>query len=261
MKAKLQKDLNNSISNQYRDDFIANIQKNLKDTTQELDDNIFDLINGINENNLDSKDINVNALLKYYVFNQLLENQKQKEEEKNKKFIDTKNPTIKKNEEDNKYYKIFNNEYIHLGNIVEIFEDGSYTKIEKIPHSLFKTKNLYATNHSIISVQLMNPKGVVVDNKWQAAEILGFRKEVAQRFKYSGFSGNSNDFVATVLNKITPPSETGYYMDKTCNFYKWCEIRHSFISQNQTLSHSPLLTDYSFEKSSIVIRKEYTGIN
>ena len=260
MKNTIQKNFNDNISNQYKDNIIANIQKNLKDTTQELNNNIFDLINEINADNLDSKDINVNALLKYYVFNQLLENQKEKEEEKFKKFLDTKNPTIKKNEEDNKYYKLFNNEYIPLGNIVEIFEDGTYIKIEKITHSLYKTKNFYNSDHSLTSIQLLNPQGAVVSNKWQAAEILGLRKEVAQKFKYSGFSGNSNDIIATVLNKITPPSETGYYMDKTCNFYKWCEIRKTFISQNQKFAHSPLLTDYSFEKSSIVIRKEYTGI-
>ena len=112
----------------------------------------------------------------------------------------------------------------------------------------------------LTKLQLITSYGTAESNKHNAAEILNMRREFAKKHKYSGYSGNSSDLVASLLNKISAPVETGFYMDRACNFYKWSEYEKAFIRNLQYEQHSPLMRDYEFEENSIVIKKEYTGI-
>ena len=84
------------------------------------------------------------------------------------------------------------------------------------------------------------------------------KKEYVYQHKYNGYCGESSDLVASLLNKLSAPVESGYYMDKTCQLYKWSELKKCFIRKADEFN-SPLLTDYDFSKNNIVIRKEYSG--
>ena len=85
------------------------------------------------------------------------------------------------------------------------------------------------------------------------------KKIYTQKFKYSGYSGESFDIIASFLNKLHTPLQTDNFMDKFCNFYIWSEKNSCFTRNFSAESKSPLLTDYEFS-SNIVIQKEYTGI-
>ena len=126
---------------------------------------------------------------------------------------------------------------------------------------MYKLRKTYSVDDSLLAIQLIDPQGKVVRSKLQIVELLGMRKEYVQRFKYSGFSGNSSDIVASIKNAIFAPVESGYYMDSHFNLYKWNEnmkcFQKSYVQENM----SPLLTDYDFEQTRKVIRKEYTGIS
>lgn len=253
--------VNNSIQKQFTDSIITEIQKELTAESENL--NLYDMIKEINRDSDSCKDFDINTLLKYYVLNQIIkENQQETKKQKGQKnlFKDTANPNIKINTHDNKYYKQEEDRFIKAEEITEINDDGSYILIESKKTSSYQVKKVYSIEDKILSIQLVGPDNEAEKNKWHAAEILGMKREFAQKFKYAGYSGNSSDVIATILNKFTSPTETGLFMDKYGNLFKWSELSKCFIRNLNAESKSPLLTDYEFVNS-IVIRKDYTGIN
>lgn len=247
--------MNKRIQNQYIDSIISDVQHNLKSETSFDNLDLYDLLSNINK---EKTDVDINKLLKYYVLNQLVkeENPPQKEEIS---FVDTNNPKIKICTKDNTYYKLSNNKYDKAPEIETVNEDGSYITVEEIKLSLYKIKKEYDANCNVCSIQLIGPDGNIEKNKYHIAEILSMRKEVTQKHKYSGFSGNSFDIITAILNKLSTPIETGCYMDKNYNIYRWSEIKKAFVRNFKSEAKSPFLTEYEFANN-IVIRKDYTGI-
>ncbi len=254
--------LNESVQNKYTESIIAGVQKDLKENSGTIGLNLYDVIQEI-EKDSSQKGFDINVLLKCYVLNQIIKETnvavEKKQEEKNL-FTDTANPTIKVNVQDKKFYKLKDNHLVISEEIESVNEDGSYVVIEKKNTFSYVIKKTYSKEDVVLSIQLVCPGGRIESNKFYAAEILGMKKEFAQKFKYSGISGESNDIIAILLNKLNSPVETGYYMDKSYNLYKWSDMRKCFIRNLKEEAKSPLLTDYEFVNK-IVIRKDYTGIN
>ena len=106
----------------------------------------------------------------------------------------------------------------------------------------------------------MDGAGNIVFNKNLAAELIGLRREYKKKYKYSGYSGNSNDIVAGLRNMFSSPIETGYFMDFHCNFYKWQASTSSFVRVAEREGDSPLLMDIEFRDNGTILRQEYTGV-
>lgn len=251
MSNKYSEMLNKKIEAQYREDIISSLQKNLSVSSETIDDTIYELV----KNNRSNSKLNIDTLLKYYLLNQILQEKQEEKEE----LLDTTNPNIKKDAENN-YYRFTKGAWNIDECILEVYDDGSYLLEEKRTNFSYKIHKVCSIEDKVQTIQLINPMGQIETNKVYAIEILGLRKEYVQRYKYSGYSGNSTDIIASILNKLSSPVETGFYMDKSCNLYKWNATKKCFVRNTYADNQSPLLADYEFEKNCIVIKKEYTGI-
>ena len=251
--------LNRNISRQYTENIISGLQKELSVSTKVLNQDLFDMSWGfLSQQN----GINVEGLLKYYLLNQIIKNSTSEklQLETETKYMRTANETYFIDITENKYYKKSGKNWIPAEDVVKVNKDGSYIVNEKKNNSTYIYRKTYNTNDALISLQIIAPDGNIVSNKYQVIELTGMRKEYAQKYKYAGFSGNSNDIIAAVLNKFSSPVETGYYMDKHYNLFKWDERNKCFIRNLNDFNASPLLIDYDFSHNKQVIRKEYTGI-
>lgn len=253
------KHLNTALNDSGKNEFIKNIQRDLTDSAKLLNDSVDELITEFNCNKL-NKNLDINSLLKYYLLNQILKNETENIKASEEIFQKTANSNIYKKINTNEYYWLKNGEYKLDEEIELVNEDGSYNKIKRFSTSSYKIRNYYSIDNKIVAFQLISPTDLIVNNKWQIIEILNLRKELVNRYKYSGFSGNSSDIVASLLNKLNPPVESGLYMDRHYNLLKWQPKDSKFLLVTNTNIVSPLLCDYSFETRGIVIKKEYTGI-
>ena len=251
--------LNISTRDQFKENIITEVQRNLTASAKKINESLYDAVADIKSNKVSGKDLDINILLKYYMINQFLKETKEEVPTK-QKLEETANPNIKFDKVENKFYKLTDKTFEVAETIKEVNKDGSYIVIEEKINSSYKTKKVYDKNDILTKLQLITSYGTAESNKHNAAEILNMRREFAKKHKYSGYSGNSSDLVASLLNKISAPVETGFYMDRACNFYKWSEYEKAFIRNLQYEQHSPLMRDYEFEENSIVIKKEYTGI-
>ena len=254
--------MNKSISRDYTDKIINAIQKELVSSVDLVHENMFDATNTISKRTplMRNNSIDINKVLKYYLINQVLK-ESGNAVNINKNYIKTPNNNILKDPINNKYYRITDDGVKPVENIEIINKDGSYIINENRLNSSFTIKKLYDNTDELISIQLVKSNGTVIGDRIQAAEILGMRKEYAYRYKYSGYSGNSNDIIASILNYIHSPVETGYYMDFHYNTYSWNEYSKCFCRKLNDDTLTPLLVDYEFESYRKVIRKEYTGVN
>lgn len=253
--------LNSGLQNQYKNDIICDVQNELKQGIRTCKLNLHDFLHE-DKSKVNYEKYDINVLLKYYLINQLIKNNttNDKNEDKKDVFKDTKNPNIKINEKDNSFYKLSENVFVKNENIESVNQDGTYILVEQRNTSSYEIKTLCDINDRVLQIWLIGPDGQINKNKWHVAEILGMKKEYTHKFKYAGYSGNSSDLIASLLNKLTSPIETGFYMDKKYNLYKWSDLNHSFIRNINIESQSPLLSDYEFVNN-IVIKKEYIGIN
>lgn len=246
--------LGNKIEEQQRESITSGIQRDLMDSCKNIHfgTEVLDaaLIKA-------TKDIDINNLLKYYILNQIIK--EETKENIDESYETTSNPYIRKDIKKNQYYKYQKKALTGQEKITDVNEDGSYTTIENKYNTKYTIKKLYIRDDSIVSIQVYNAANRLITDSWQAAQILGMKKEYAEKYKYAGYSGNSSDFCASVLNKISGHKETGYYMDSTYNFYIWDKVRNAFINRPRLETSSPYLTDYDF-KENTVIRKEYKGV-
>ena len=257
--------LNGKTAQKFNVNVISDIQKSLTESAKFLNNNLQNLTQDVQLGHLNKDDIDINTLLKYYLLNQLINhNSGEKFSEKDlldqNEFVDTANPMIKLDKATNKFYMNNGNDLQLAEEIQTVNDNGSYIITEQINHSTYVIKKLFDINNNLKSFQLIDSNNSAVKNKWEVVQILGMKKEFVQKYKYAGFSGNSNDIVASLLNRFAAPVETGCYMDKQCNLYKWHHSTSSFVIYRNLATRSPLLTDYEFEKNDIVIRKEYKGI-
>lgn len=252
--------LNRNLSRQYSENIISGLQKELSLSTRALNNDLFQVSSNIlaKRNNLD-----IDGLLKYYLINKILKNIPDENFglKSERQYVRTKNKKYYRDATTNKYYeKNDKNEYVLAENLVKVNEDASYVINEKRTNSGYTYQKVYNAGDLLISMQIFNPEGKVITSKHQAIELAGMRKEFALKHKFSGYSGNSNDILATVLNKFSTPVATGYYMDKYYNLFSWDDRKKCFIRNLNDIHISPLLIDYDFKDNKQVIRKEYTGI-
>lgn len=253
--------LNNSIQENFTNKIITDVQNSVRKNIElKKPDNldIYDMVKNLENSSSFSKDIDINTLLKYYVLNQIIKDSKTNLNSQEEVFKNTPNLNIKFNSKDKKYYQLIDNTFVKNEKIETVDEIGNYTIIEAKNSYSYKIKKVFDINDNILSLQVINPLGNVESCKLHAIEILGMKKVLTQKHKYTGYSGNSSDLMATILNKFCNPIETGYYMDKTYKIYLWSEPQKCFIRNFTVESKSPLLTDYEFTNE-FVIRKEYTG--
>ena len=248
--------LNNSIKTSYKEKFIAGLHEELKHSVRSEGDDLFSMINNLEHNNKSSK-LDINLLLKYYMLNQLMENSA--EEVVKQEYIDTNNPSIKK-DENGKFYRVNGNSLVLDENIISVKEDGSYIFQEKQNVNSIKIQKIFDVNDKTVSVQVIDITGNKVMNKNLAAELIGLKREFKKKYKYSGYSGNSRDMIAGIRNMLSTPVETGYFMDFHCTFYKWSQINSCFVRAVERDSDSPLLVDIEFRDNGTIIRQQYTGI-
>ena len=250
--------LNKNISSNYTEKIIAGLQRELSDSTKSLNEDLFDVTRSIStrRTNLD-----MDSLLKYYVINQLLKNIPEQAQDKHiikTKYVKTANDKYRKDPTEDKYYRLSGEEWVPANDISEVNEDGSYVVSEKKNNSYIYRK-VYDVNDNLISVQVLYYDGKVVKSMSQVVELMNMKKEFAKKFKYSGYSGDSHDIIAAILNKFSSPKETGYYMDQHYYLYSWDARKKCFMRNFDDYNNSPLLRDYEFNNHS-VIRKEYTGV-
>lgn len=174
-------------------------------------------------------------------------------------YYDTKNSNIKK-DESGKYYRVKGSSVILDESIVSVNDDGSYIVQEKQCVHSIKILKTYDADNKALSIQVLDGAGNIVFNKNLAAELIGLRREYKKKYKYSGYSGNSNDIVAGLRNMFSSPIETGYFMDFHCNFYKWQASTSSFVRVAEREGDSPLLMDIEFRDNGTILRQEYTGV-
>ena len=142
--------------------------------------------------------------------------------------------------------------------IIEVFDNGYYKTKEVIKGT---DKELYTTynleNHPICLKILCNGSPIYLN---EAIQLLGLKKEMVKQIKRIGYSGNSVDFFANILNSFIPLIESGYYMDKHCRFYKWSykDFCLKLDIRDDKSARGPLLTEYE-HKGKTVIRTDYNG--
>lgn len=250
--------LNKNVTAHYSDSIISGLQKELSASVLTNHDNVYDATYGVRTR----RSNDVDNLLKYYVINQILKNLPEANIEKpcNRRFEVTANRNFHKEIIENKYYRLTDNKWQVAENVINVNKDGSYVIEESMLNSGYVCRKTFSTEDELLKTQLVNPDGNIVNSKIQAAEIMNFKKEYVQRYKYSGYSGNSKDFIAALMNRIIAPQESGFYMDKYYNLYRWVDRERCFVKDNITQYTSPLLIDYEFDNFSNVVRKEYTGI-
>lgn len=249
--------LNKDIKRKYTDNIIDGIQRELSSSARTFNEDIFDTVKNVGTKRAG---MDVDNLLKYYVINQILKNAPEQAAKPRKIFLPTANKNYRKISNEDVYYRLKDEEWVIAENVSKVNSDGSYIIDEKKRNSQYVQRKLYSVSDSLMSVQLIDPKGEVVNTKEQVIELMNLRKEYVMRHKYSGYSGNSSDIVAALLNQFSSPKETGYYMDSHYNLYRWDDRRKSMVIDAYGSEASPLLADYKFEDNKTVIKKEYTGV-
>lgn len=231
---------------------------NIQDDVKQEISNIYDTINALNPVQSDDKSQQIN-----YVLQKLLEQNKFSAnttvEEVKHPYQTTANPRFLK-DENNIHYELIDNKYVQT-DVIEVKSDGSYIEKQNVKYSGFYTLTTYDINNQIINLQLRNKQTNYICSKHETAEILGFKKEYAKKYKYSGYSGQSHDMITALKNIMSTPIETGYYIDKYFRYYKWNFKYNRFEREpeNAYETASPLLVDIEFTTNNTVIKKEYKG--
>ena len=249
--------LSKNISRDYTESIITGLQRELTDSANYLNRNVYDMTRGMSTRRFG---LDVDSLLKYYVINQMLKEIPENNSKAliKKQYFPTANKNYYKDIKTNQYYKKSGDEWVLAENVVQVNENGSYVVLEKHQTTNYMQKKVYDISDLLVSIQVTTSEGRVISNMLRVVDILDLRKEVARKYKYSGYSGNSNDILAAILNKFSGVKETGFYMDKYYNLFFWDEKQKCFVKYNDEY-RSPLLVDYVFENTNVVIRKEYTG--
>ena len=253
--------LNNNLSSKYTKEVIDSLQEDLYTQIKELKLQAY-----FTEEQLSNQQLDINSLLKYYLIGRIVSNksrsQKHSEKTKDEKeFLPTNNPDISQNRNNGKFYILRNSKLVEILGIREIRQDGSYMVITSETSNSCKIIREYDVNHNLIEMQLIYSNNKIERDKNQVAAILGLRKIITKKYKYKGYSGNSNDFLSGILNNLSSPIDTGCYMDHHYNYYEWSDVRHSFIRSYKNEPTSPLLVDYDFLPNGDVVKKEYIGDN
>ncbi len=250
--------INKNLKEKYTDSLIEGIQKDLVNQSKFLDNDIENLFSMTDRKSNALNTLDINTLLKCYLLNQIL---KDKDNHSNEpQLVVTANPNIKKNPKNNKFYRIQNDEAVEANDIESVNPDGSYVVIEKRQTSCYKVKKVFDKDDNLKTIQLIDRNNNLESDSALVAEFFGLKKIFTYKYKYTGYSGISSDFVTALLNKFAAPLETRYYMDRYFNYYEWSKSDLAFVRNVKAEISSPLMVDYEFPPNGTVLRKEYTGI-
>ena len=246
--------LHSRVTENYTEKLISGVQEDLRNSANLGSNSIYDTVEELSHKVIKNRHNDINDLLKYYLLEQII-NSKQKGN--TPILFSTPNKNIKR-DRDNNYYRLKENNWILDENIITVSKNGEYTTRSIRTNNLYTVVTIYDKQDQVIEIQACKNNEPIRDSL-QVVEMLGFKKELINKYKYAGFSGNSKDIVATVLNKFYSPQESGYYMDTHYRMYKWNQQKASFIRAFVAETTSPLLTDFEFINDKTVLRKEYTG--
>ena len=161
----------------------------------------------------------------------------------------------------NKYYTVEKNKLVEK-NIISMNEDGSYcTENNVINSSDYSLITKYDANNQLCEFYVVSSENEVVKDKELISKLLGLRKEFVNKHKLHGYSGQSFDPINVIANKLSTPIETGYYMDKKYNLYRWnskCKKFERKIVKNPN-PMAQLLYDYDYNFYDTVLRTDYDG--
>lgn len=277
MQENFKEKLNRKIANDYANNIISKLHDDLRIETNTLDSNLYDMIQSIETSGRNDKrrkreaapESDLQLALRLFLHKFLEENKKDIEETRRKHIVNQivelklqKTSNDKYLQDDNgNYYMLVNNNYLKQENILEIRDDGSYLTNEKIENSEYYLQKLLTKNDEELELRVFHPENGFLQSSTQIVKILGMKKEVVNKCKRTGYSGNSFDYIANLINFFNVPEASGYYMCKSCQFWKWSFKDSSFKRdfRNGLTKGSPELADYEYKDNNTVIRTDYSG--
>lgn len=277
MQENFKEKLNRKIANDYANNIISKLHDDLRIETNTLDSNLYDMIQSIETSGRNDKrrkreaapESDLQLALRLFLHKFLEENKKDIEETRRKHIVNQivelklqKTSNDKYLQDDNgNYYMLVNNNYLKQENILEIRDDGSYLTNEKIENSEYYLQKLLTKNDEELELRVFHPENGFLQSSTQIVKILGMKKEVVNKYKKNGYSGNSFDYIANLINFFNTPEASGYYMCKNCHFWKWSFKDSSFKRdfRNGLTKGSPELADYEYKDNNTVIRTDYSG--
>lgn len=160
------------------------------------------------------------------------------------------------------YYQLEGHLYKIVPEVINVAENGFYTMKEPIPNrDDYFLLTTYNSEDIPVTLKAVDLKNTALTSLRVCVKILGLKKEFVNKHKRSGYSGNSFDLLANLFNCISKPTETGYYMDKKYNFYRWDTLESCFkIDTRKGLTPgSAILAEYEFKDAKTVLRTDYSG--
>ena len=272
--------LNEKISSRITDNTIMELQKELL-LLSEDNLNVYDFIKYSQNKEKDPKKTylyntqennsanNYNLVLKLFLQDlimrnssdlQVLKNKKKNNIIKNLNLHKTANNKLYVNNK-NEYFSFNDDELVERKDIIIVLNTGEYIIREKIKNTQYYLQKKIDLNEEIIEFSMVDANGNPYRNTNLISSTLNLRKEYVKKFKRNGYYGNSNDFVANIMNLFFQPVESGYYMDTKFNFYKWNNVQSCFIIDNRDglVTGSVNLADYEIANMYKVIRTDYNG--
>lgn len=278
MNDNFKENLNKRIMSDVVNSIVDNLHNDLSLKSQFDDSNIYDMIQSLNSDNkinrrkpnvIKSDDADLKLALQLFLQKFLDENKKGLEDARNSYIasqIEKLNLIQSANEEywqdNNKnYYKLINHEYVKQEQILEVRNDGSYVSSEKIKNTEYHLYKVTDKNNRELEFKVIHSQEGVVKNLNKIVKLLDMKKELVNRVKRIGYSGNSFDCFANLANAFITPHASGYYMCKKCHFWKWSFKDSAFIRdlREGIVVGSAELADYEYRDNRTIIRTDYSG--
>ena len=277
MQDNFKENLNRKIAKDYANDIIDGLHKDLRSQINTYGSDIYDIVQDIESNSVSMRSINrgflqdsnIQLALRLFLYKFLEENKKDVEDARRNFLV---NQIVELNlqktandkylcDNNANYYMLVNNKYLRQENIVQINDDGSYLTNERIANSEYYLQKLLTKDDEELELKVFHSETGIVQSLPKVVKILGLKKEVVNKCKKIGYSGNSFDCIANLVNLFNVPTASGYYMCKNCYFWKWSYKEYTLKRDNRAgLSiGSPNLSDYEYKDNNIVVRTDYTG--
>lgn len=157
------------------------------------------------------------------------------------------------------YFMLKDDDFIERQDIINVDTDGFYTVSENFKNTTDKRITTYNKEGRPVVLKVVSDKNEPY-TKEQVIQKLGLKEEFVNRYKLHGYSGKSSGITAIIGNMLFAPLPTGYYFDKSYNFYKWSMARRQFEIQIRQgyQPGAPMISDYDFQANK-VIRTDYDG--
>ena len=164
-------------------------------------------------------------------------------------------------DDESRYYRFDDNKYLLDQSILSVDELGNYTVQASLGSSSDRLITTYNKEHKPIIFRIVDAAQVAYKSSRYVAKRLKMKQELVKRYKLHGYCGNSKGVTAVIKNMFSDPRPTGYYFDKSYNFYSWNSEKSQFEVQERmgNVPGSPMLSDYEF-KEDTVIRTDYDGV-